>query len=98
MNSTLFEDTLDVRQLNVDGKKFERVNRLHCKSNDFDVDVVLGTAPLRLRAHWHVISTYVACADVNCELFDARSGDVLKFVLARYELNDNEFASNLFGS
>lgn len=42
MNTVLFEDTLDIRQLNVDGKKFERVNRLHCKSNDYDVDVVLG--------------------------------------------------------
>ena len=42
MNTVLLEDTLDIRQLNVDGKKFERVNRLHCKSNDYDVDVVLG--------------------------------------------------------
>ena len=43
MTGILFEDSLDVRQLNIDGKKFERVNRLHCKSNDYDVDVVLGT-------------------------------------------------------
>jgi hypothetical protein len=42
MGSILFEDSLDVRQLNIDGKKFERVNRLHCKSNDYDIDIVLG--------------------------------------------------------
>lgn len=43
MSGILFEDTLDIRQLNVEGKKFERVNRLHCKSNDFDLEVVIGT-------------------------------------------------------
>ena len=40
-NSILFEDTFDLRALNENGKKFERVNRLHCKGTTFDVDLVL---------------------------------------------------------
>ena len=78
MNTILFEDTLDIRQLNVDGKKFERVNRLHCKSNDYDVDVVLGTTLAYLFSIFKMNRV-----DVNCELFDVRSGDVVKLVLAR---------------
>ena len=38
----LFEDVFEVRQLNPDGKKFDRVNRLHCKGITFDVDLVVG--------------------------------------------------------
>eukprot|EP01031_Cornospumella_fuschlensis_P024801 gene24801-29966_t len=40
-NSVLFEDTFDVNALNVAGKKFERVNRLHCKGTTYDVDLVV---------------------------------------------------------
>lgn len=61
MNTVLFEDTLDIRQLNVDGKKFERVNRLHCKSNDYDVDVVLGKILC-------VISFYSFYLSYRCQL------------------------------
>eukprot|EP01041_Mallomonas_annulata_P000716 gene716-1381_t len=40
-SSILFEDIFDVRQLNADGKKFDRVNRLHCRGITFDVDLVV---------------------------------------------------------
>lgn len=40
-NSILFEDLFDVRVLNENGKKFDRVDRLHCKGTTFDVDLVI---------------------------------------------------------
>jgi DNA-directed RNA polymerase I, II, and III subunit RPABC3 len=38
----IFEDIFQVNALNENGKKFERVNRLHCKGTTFDADMVLG--------------------------------------------------------
>mmetsp|Transcript_18849 Transcript_18849/g.41996 ORF Transcript_18849/g.41996 Transcript_18849/m.41996 type:complete len:127 (+) Transcript_18849:153-533(+) len=61
--SIFFEDIFEVNMLNEYGKKFERVNRLHCKGTTFDVDFVV---------------------DVNSELFDAKAGDRVGVVLARY--------------
>jgi DNA-directed RNA polymerases I, II, and III subunit RPABC3 len=40
-NTILFEDTFDVRSLNDNGKKFERVDRLHCRGTTYDVDMVV---------------------------------------------------------
>ena len=40
-NAIIFEDTFDVRVLNENGKKFERVNRLHCRGTTYDVDLVV---------------------------------------------------------
>eukprot|EP01036_Dinobryon_divergens_P024657 gene24657-33128_t len=37
----LFEDIFDIRVLNESGKKFERVNRLHCRGVSYDVDLVI---------------------------------------------------------
>mmetsp|Transcript_2799 Transcript_2799/g.2797 ORF Transcript_2799/g.2797 Transcript_2799/m.2797 type:complete len:159 (+) Transcript_2799:71-547(+) len=37
----LFEDIFEVKQLNPDGKKFERVNRIHCRGTTYDVDLVV---------------------------------------------------------
>eukprot|EP00981_Chlorochromonas_danica_P015233 scaffold11024_cov179-Ochromonas_danica.AAC.3 len=39
--SILFEDIFTVNGLNLAGKKFERVNRLHCNGTTFDVDLVV---------------------------------------------------------
>lgn len=41
MSHILFEDIFDVREVNPDGKKFEGVNRLHCRGTTYDVDLVL---------------------------------------------------------
>ena len=41
MSKIIFEDIFDVRSLNEDGKKFDRVNRLHCKGTTSYVDVIL---------------------------------------------------------
>mmetsp|Transcript_28893 Transcript_28893/g.41175 ORF Transcript_28893/g.41175 Transcript_28893/m.41175 type:complete len:150 (-) Transcript_28893:57-506(-) len=37
----LFEDIFDIRVLNESGKKFERVNRLHCKGVTYELDLVV---------------------------------------------------------
>jgi hypothetical protein len=42
MSQFLFEDIFDVKSLNDNGKKFDRVDRLHCKGTTYDVDLVLG--------------------------------------------------------
>ena len=41
MSNILFEDTFDVRSLNDNGKKFEKVDRLHCRGTTYDVDMVV---------------------------------------------------------
>jgi DNA-directed RNA polymerase I, II, and III subunit RPABC3 len=41
MSNILFEDTFDVRSLNDNGKKFDRVDRLHCRGTTYDVDMVV---------------------------------------------------------
>jgi DNA-directed RNA polymerase I, II, and III subunit RPABC3 len=37
----LFDDIFDLRTMNDHGKKFEKINRLHCKGTTYDVDLVL---------------------------------------------------------
>ncbi|KAL5499799.1 hypothetical protein EMCRGX_G011259 [Ephydatia muelleri] len=41
MASTLFEDIFDVKDIDPDGKKFERVSRLFCESESFKMDLIL---------------------------------------------------------
>eukprot|EP00937_MAST-01D_sp_MAST-1D-sp2_P002701 g2701.t1 len=39
--SVLFEDIFDVRELNPDGKKFDRVTRCVCKGVSYEMDLVI---------------------------------------------------------
>ena len=41
MSNILFEDIFDVRTINPDGKKFEGVNRIHCKGTTYDVGLIV---------------------------------------------------------
>ncbi|XP_018025813.1 DNA-directed RNA polymerases I, II, and III subunit RPABC3 [Hyalella azteca] len=41
MSGILFEDIFDVKDINCDGKKFDRVSRLHCESESFKMDLIL---------------------------------------------------------
>lgn len=41
MAGILFEDIFDVKDINVEGKKFDRVDRLHCESESFKMDLIL---------------------------------------------------------
>eukprot|EP01035_Chromulina_nebulosa_P017955 gene17955-23584_t len=41
MNNILFEDIFEIEKLNECGKKFERVNRLHCKGTTHEVDLII---------------------------------------------------------
>ena len=76
-HAVLFEDIFEIRQINPDGKKFERgqkfyrysnlllylVNRLHGRGTTYDVELIL---------------------DVNAELFRVKSGNRMTVALARY--------------
>ncbi|XP_038953305.1 DNA-directed RNA polymerases I, II, and III subunit RPABC3-like [Rattus norvegicus] len=37
----LFEDIFDVKDIDPEGKKFDRVSQLHCESESFKVDLIL---------------------------------------------------------
>ncbi|ESN91528.1 hypothetical protein HELRODRAFT_165578 [Helobdella robusta] len=41
MAGVLFEDIFDVKDVNPEGKKFERVSRLKCESESFKMDLIL---------------------------------------------------------
>ena len=42
MAGVLFEDIFDVKDIDPEGKKFDRVSRLHCESESFKMDLILG--------------------------------------------------------
>lgn len=41
MAGVLFEDIFDVKDVDPEGKKFDRVSRLHCDSESFKMDLIL---------------------------------------------------------
>src|SRR5688500_13388032 len=41
MSGILFEDIFDVKDIDPEGKKFDRVSRLHCESESFKMDLIL---------------------------------------------------------
>lgn len=41
MAGVLFEDIFNVKDIDPDGKQFDRVSRLHCESESFKMDLVL---------------------------------------------------------
>lgn len=41
MAGILFEDIFNVKDIDPDGKKFDRVSRLHCESESFKMDLIL---------------------------------------------------------
>ena len=46
MAGVLFEDIFDVKDIDPEGKKFDRVSRLHCESESFKMDLILGWTAL----------------------------------------------------
>lgn len=41
MAGVLFEDIFNVKDIDPDGKKFDRVSRIHCESESFKMDLIL---------------------------------------------------------
>ncbi|XP_077985501.1 DNA-directed RNA polymerases I, II, and III subunit RPABC3-like [Glandiceps talaboti] len=41
MSGVLFEDIFDVKDIDPEGKKFDRVSRLHCESESFKMELIL---------------------------------------------------------
>ncbi|CAG5116303.1 unnamed protein product [Candidula unifasciata] len=46
MAGVLFEDIFDVKHVDPDGKKFDRVSRLFCESESFKMDLILDVNTL----------------------------------------------------
>eukprot|EP01133_Synstelium_polycarpum_P017260 gene17260-20569_t len=44
MSSTLFEDTFEVKEIDPDGKKFDRVSRFLCYSESYEMDLHIDIA------------------------------------------------------
>lgn len=43
MAGILFEDIFNVKDMDPEGKKFDRVSRLHCESESFKMDLILDS-------------------------------------------------------
>ena len=41
MTDVIFEDIFDVKDIDPEGKKFDRCSRLHCESESFKMDLIL---------------------------------------------------------
>lgn len=41
MAGILFEDIFNVKDIDPEGKKFDRVSRMHCESESFKMDLIL---------------------------------------------------------
>lgn len=41
MAGILFEDIFNVKDIDPEGRKFDRVSRLHCESESFKMDLIL---------------------------------------------------------
>ncbi|UYV79834.1 POLR2H [Cordylochernes scorpioides] len=41
MAGILFEDIVDVKDIDPEGRKFDRVSRIHCESESFKMDLIL---------------------------------------------------------
>jgi DNA-directed RNA polymerase I, II, and III subunit RPABC3 len=41
MAGVLFEDIFDVKDIDPEGQKFDRVSRIHCESESFKMDLIL---------------------------------------------------------
>jgi DNA-directed RNA polymerases I, II, and III subunit RPABC3 len=41
MSGILFEDIFNIKDMDPEGRKFDRVSRLHCESESFKMDLIL---------------------------------------------------------
>lgn len=44
MSGVLFEDIFEIKDMNPDGKKFDRVSRIFCESESFKMEMILDVA------------------------------------------------------
>lgn len=54
-----FDDVFNVKEVDPDGKKFDRVSRIRCKSENYEVDMLLDIAsdiyPLKKEDRFHCV-------------------------------------------
>ena len=98
MAGVLFEDIFDVKDIDPEGKKFDRVSRLHCESESFKMDLILGWAPVIFKFSSDPI---IIIQDINSWIYPMDLAD--KFRLVRiifYKSNEGQvyiqLLSNVF--
>ena len=79
MAGVLFEDIFDVKDIDPEGKRFDRVSRLHCESESFKMDLILGLAAL-----WHeektCIYVIIFVLDINSWIYPMDLADKFRLV------------------
>ena len=88
MAGVLFEDIFDVKDIDPEGKKFDRVSRLHCESESFKMDLILGWAPVIYKFSSDPI---IIIQDINSWIYPMDLAD--KFRLVRtilYKSNEGQ--------
>ncbi len=82
----LFEDIFDIREINPHGKKFEKVNRIHCRGKIFIQNISLILRIHRVPCHVARISSFLyvnvgtrgdveLIVDINSELLRVKPGE-----------------------
>ncbi len=84
--SIIFESTLEVQDLNTAGKKFERVNRLHCVEPGRSINVVLDVNCELFDAKAEDVLQMALATSISS---DGRPDDGLYDSTAKYDLMDD---------
>ena len=77
MAGVLFEDIFDVKDIDPEGKKFDRVSRLHCESESFKMDLILGWA---LVMYMFSSDTIIIIQDINSWIYPMDLADKFRLV------------------
>ena len=77
MAGVLFEDIFDVKDIDPEGKKFDRVSRLHCESESFKMDLILGWAPVIFKFSSDPI---IIIQDINSWIYPMDLADKFRLV------------------
>lgn len=96
MAGVLFEDIFNVKDMDPEGKKFDRVSRLHCESESFKMDLILDVNtwlyPMELGDKFRLVLAttlredgYPDSGEFNPQEIDGSRADSFEYVM--YGLN-----------
>ncbi len=88
MSTIIFEELLEVEDLNTCGKKFERVNRLHCAGSTRDVKVVLDVNSELFEVNAGDKVKFALATSISA---DGRADDGLYDSSAKYDIDDYDY-------
>ncbi|KAG7202628.1 hypothetical protein KM043_009809 [Ampulex compressa] len=79
MAGVLFEDIFNVKDIDPEGKKFDRVSRLHCESESFKMDLILD---INSWLYPMELDPEQSFGPVGHHRFEVSHGDKFRLVLA----------------